>query len=131
MSDSSYQTYFNDYGYGNGGLAYMADRTYAKLRNITLSWELPKKWVNSINLRSISVSAFVNNAFVWTASDNYYIDPETTTNGTDLAGNFGDCTLTLHAGYMVAILVLNSKRNMEMKKIISNIGGCTMYKFVR
>lgn len=90
MSDSSYQTYFNDYGYGNGGLAYMADRTYAKLRNITLSWELPKKWVNSINLRSISVSAFVNNAFVWTASDNYYIDPETTTNGTDLAGNFGE-----------------------------------------
>lgn len=90
LTDNSYQDYFNLYGWGNGGLAYIVDRTYAKLRNVSLSWDLPKKWINKAMLSGITLTAFVNNAFVWTAADNYYIDPETTTNGTDLEGNFGE-----------------------------------------
>ena len=90
MTDGSYQKYFDTYGWGNGGMAYMVDRTFAKLRNITLTYALPKKWLNSIYLSDVAVSAFVNNAFVWTPSDNYYIDPEGSTTGTDLQGNFGE-----------------------------------------
>lgn len=90
LSDGSYQTYFNDYGYGNGGNAYMLDRTFAKLRNISLTWNLPKKWLRTLQLSDVGVTAFVNNAFIWTASDNYYVDPESTTEGTDLAGSFGE-----------------------------------------
>jgi hypothetical protein len=86
--DGSYQTYFNDYGYGLGGEAYLLDRTYAKLRNITISYDLPKKWIGPLS--GVSVSAFVNNAFIWTPSENIYIDPEQTTEGTDLAGTFGE-----------------------------------------
>lgn len=90
LQDGSYQDYFNLYGYGQGGLAYMVDRTFAKLRNITLSYTLPKKWVRATKLSNISVSAFVNNAFIWTAKDNYYIDPESSTTGSDLQGQFGE-----------------------------------------
>ncbi len=90
LSDSSYQDYFNKYGYGNGGLAYLMDRSFTKLRNVTLSYALPKDWIASLHLSDVSVSAFVNNAFVWTAKDNHYIDPESSTTGTDLEGNFGE-----------------------------------------
>lgn len=90
MSNSSYQDYFDKYGWGNAGLAYLVDRSFVKLRNITLSYNLPAKWAKSIYLSDISVSAFVNNVFVWTAKDNYYIDPEGSTTGTDLGGNFGE-----------------------------------------
>jgi hypothetical protein len=90
LSDSSYQNYFDKYGWGNGGNAYLVDRSYAKLRNISLGWELPAKWVKPTTLSSISVSAFVNNAFTWTAADNSYVDPETSTLGTDLRSQFGE-----------------------------------------
>jgi hypothetical protein len=89
LTDDSYQKYF-DAGYGNGGLAYMVDRSYAKLRNISLSYALPKNWTRALYLSNISVSAFVNNAFLWTAKDNYYIDPESSTTGSDLRGQFGE-----------------------------------------
>jgi TonB-linked SusC/RagA family outer membrane protein len=90
LSDGSYQTYFDTYGYSNGGKAYFVDRSFAKLRNITLSYALPKKWIQTLSLSDVSISAFVNNAFMWTAKDNYYIDPESSTTGTDLVGNFGE-----------------------------------------
>lgn len=89
-SDGSFQDYFDKYGWGNGGEAYLVDRTFAKLRNVTLSYNLPKKWINNLSLSNVTVSAFVNNAFVWTADDNYYIDPEGSTVGTDLQGAFGE-----------------------------------------
>lgn len=90
ITDGSYQTYFNDYGYGLGGKAYMVDRSFVKLRNLSLTWDLPKNWVNSAKLTSVAISAFANNLFTWTAKDNYYVDPEATTTGTDLAGQFGE-----------------------------------------
>ena len=90
QTDGSYQDYFNLYGWGNGGTAYLLDRSFAKLRNVSVTWDLPRKWLKKAHIAGLSVSAFVNNAFVWTASDNYYVDPETTTEGTDLGGAFGE-----------------------------------------
>ncbi|MCD6322516.1 MAG: SusC/RagA family TonB-linked outer membrane protein, partial [Clostridiales bacterium] len=89
-SDGSYQDYFDKYGHGKGGEAYLIDRSFVKLRNVSLSYSLPNKLTKSVHLNELTVSAFVNNAFVWTAKDNYYIDPESSTTGTDLAGNFGE-----------------------------------------
>ena len=90
LTNSSYQDYFDLYGAGQGGEFYLLDRSFAKLRNVTLSYDLPQKWLKPTTLSRVSLSAFVNNAFVWTAADNYYIDPELTTNGTDLLGMFGE-----------------------------------------
>lgn len=89
-SDGSFQDYFDTYGWGNGGLSYLVDRSYTKLRNVTLGYTLPKNVTSKLSLSNVTLSAFVNNAFVWTASDNYYVDPESTTTGTDLEGQFGE-----------------------------------------
>ena len=92
--NSSYQNYFNNYGYGSGGEAYLVDRSYVKLRNISLTWNVPKRWVRSMSLNNIALTVFCNNVFTWTASDNYFIDPEATTVSQagygDLATQFGE-----------------------------------------
>lgn len=94
MSDGSYQNFFNDYGWGQGGEAYLIDRSFVKLRNISLSWSLPKQWIAPLTLRDVTLTAFCNNVFTWTAKDNYFIDPETTTVSQasygDLATQFGE-----------------------------------------
>lgn len=90
VSDDSYQMFFNDYGWGHGGEAYLVDRSFVKLRSLSLTWDLPKNWVRAAKLSNVAISAFGNNLFTWTARDNYYVDPESTTTGTDLEGNFGE-----------------------------------------
>jgi TonB-linked SusC/RagA family outer membrane protein len=90
MTNSSYQNYLNDYGMGQGDDFYLIDRSYVKLRNITLAYTFPRQLVHSIYLSDITLSIFCNNVFTWTAADNYYVDPETTTTGSDLKGQFGE-----------------------------------------
>ncbi len=90
VSDDSYQKYLGGTNNksGDGETYYLIDRSYTKLRNISLTWTMPKKWIGPFS--GINVSAFVNNVFVWTASDNRYVDPELSTSGTDLGGTFGE-----------------------------------------
>lgn len=92
LYNSSYQTYFDSFGAGQAGEFYLIDRSFAKLRNISLTWQLPKKWVDGIKLSSIAVSAYCNNVFTWTAKSNLYIDPETTSYADkgDLGAQFGE-----------------------------------------
>ncbi|MBO7432814.1 MAG: SusC/RagA family TonB-linked outer membrane protein [Salinivirgaceae bacterium] len=94
LANSSYQDYFDKSGWGQGGEAYLVDRTYAKLRNISLAYSLPAEWVAPIKLTDVTVSLFCNNVFTWTAKTNRYIDPETTTVNQesfgDLATQFGE-----------------------------------------
>jgi hypothetical protein len=90
MNNSSFQDYFNDYGYGMGGEAYLIDRSYVKLRNITLAYTLPKALVSKAYLSDVTVSLFANNLFTWTHKTNKYIDPETSSYGNDLEGLFGE-----------------------------------------
>lgn len=90
LNNSSYQDWCNDYGFGQGGEFYLMDRSFVKLRNITLSYTFPKSLVNKLYLSDLALSVFCNNVFTWTASDNYYIDPETNSYGNDLTGLFGE-----------------------------------------
>lgn len=92
LLDSSFQNYFNNYGWGHGGLSYLIDRSYTKLRNISLTWALPSKWCRAMYLSAIDITAYCNNAFIWTAKDNRYVDPESTTvtRYGDLAYGFGE-----------------------------------------
>ena len=94
LTNSSYQNYYNNYGYGDGGEAYLLDRSYVKLRNISLTWNLPRAWVKKAYLSNVALTVFCNNVFTWTASGNRYIDPETTTVSQnsygDLATQFGE-----------------------------------------
>jgi len=90
MSDGSYQNWFNNYGANQAGEFYLIDRSYVKLRNITLAYQLPKSIVSKLYLSDITLSVYCNNVFTWTHKSNRYIDPETSSYGNDLAGMFGE-----------------------------------------
>ncbi len=70
--------------------AFLVDKSYVKLRNVILTWQLPAKWFAKTFLTGVSVSAFGNNLFLWTPKSNTFIDPETSTFGNDLEGNYGE-----------------------------------------
>jgi hypothetical protein len=92
LVDGSYQKYFDGSGAGQGGEFFLIDRSFAKLRNISLTWDLPKKWMQKIKFEGMSITGYVNNVATFTAKDNYYIDPEATSyaGDGDLAAQFGE-----------------------------------------
>ena len=90
LNNSSYQNWFNNFGANEGGEFYLLDRSYVKLRNITLAYQLPKSIVSKLYLSDITLSLFCNNVFTWTHKANKYVDPEGSTVGNDLEGMFGE-----------------------------------------
>jgi len=82
---------WNEY-YGNKmfGGEFILDRSYLKLREIALGYQLPAKLCQKVGLRAISFKLAVNGILLWTPNENLYIDPETTTFGSSIAGKFGE-----------------------------------------
>ena len=85
----------NIYNYWNNGgdnydAGFLVDKSYVKLRQVVLSWDLPKAWLTNTFLTGVKLSIFGNNLLMWTPSDNTFMDPESTSFGNDLEGNFGE-----------------------------------------
>ena len=70
----------------------LIDKSFVKLRNISLGWDLPKRWLSKTPFQDIKVSVYGSNLFVWTPSDNTFIDPEMTSFGNHLEGQYGEWT---------------------------------------
>ena len=71
---------------------WMADASYLRLKNIQLSWTLPKKWIKAVRLSNLTLFANATNVFTL---DNYYqgYDPETAYQGGSqgaTTGSIGD-----------------------------------------
>lgn len=80
--------------YSNGGFDYtdhaVIDRSYLKLRNVSLAYQLPKKVCEKLKINSLRLSATVSNILLWTPKENQYIDPEITTWGSDISAKVGE-----------------------------------------
>ena len=74
----------------DGDRGMLMKRDFAKLRNLSVSYDLPQKIVAKAKLSSVRFSLVGNNLFVWTPTENTFIDPESTTEGFDLSGKFGE-----------------------------------------
>ena len=70
--------------------AWLISKSFVKLRNVSLSWDIPKSWLANTFLTSVRLSLFGSNLLCWTPSDNTFIDPETSSFGNDIKGNFGE-----------------------------------------
>ena len=70
--------------------ANVIDRSFIKLREVVLSYNVPSKFLKATGLNNFSFSVIGRNLFLWTPASNQYIDPETSTFGTDLEGQFGE-----------------------------------------
>jgi hypothetical protein len=66
------------------------DRSYVKLRELTLSYNLPKSLLQKLPLKNVEIGVYGRNLFVWTPVGNNFIDPENSSFGNDLAGEFGE-----------------------------------------
>jgi len=66
------------------------DRSYTKLREVTLSYTLPKSIYQKLPISNVEIGVFGKNLLLWTPASNNFIDPETTSYGNDLAGDFGE-----------------------------------------
>ncbi|PHQ29464.1 MAG: SusC/RagA family TonB-linked outer membrane protein [Leeuwenhoekiella sp.] len=74
----SAQQFGTDYFFGNDNQN-VFDATYWKLREVTLGYSLPKKWLGNA-LSDVRVTAFGRNLLVW-GLDNANFDPEVATSG--------------------------------------------------
>jgi len=66
------------------------DRSYMKLREVTLSYSLPKSIFGNLPIGGIDISLVGRNLLMWTPAENNVIDPETSSFGNDLSGDFGE-----------------------------------------
>ncbi len=83
------------YSYWNNGATEMGSfslisKSYVKLRQVVLGWDLPKKWLAKTFLTGVRISVYGNNLLMWTPSGNTFVDPEVSSFGNDLTGNFGE-----------------------------------------
>jgi TonB-linked SusC/RagA family outer membrane protein len=69
---------------------HVLDRTYFKVREIVLTYNVPSSLVNKTPFSSISASVLGRNLWLWTPAENGVVDPEATQFGNDLAGEFGE-----------------------------------------
>lgn len=69
---------------------HVLDKTFFKLREVTLAYSLPQSLVKKTPFTNLSLTLFGRNLLLWTPSDNNFIDPESTNYGNDLSGMFGE-----------------------------------------
>jgi len=80
--------------WGNGGTeldgAYIIDKSFIKFREVILSYDVPEKYTKYLRLNSLSLSFIGRNLLLFTPKNQTYIDPELTTFGTGINGDFGE-----------------------------------------
>lgn len=83
-------SYYNQtYNAGIGAAYSLLDKTFFKLRELSIAYEVPKQ-VLPTRISRLSVALVGTNLFLWTPNSNLYSDPEQTTFGNDLASDYGD-----------------------------------------
>lgn len=85
----------DDYYYttSNKALAWsrdILDRSFMKLREVTLNYNLPKSFISKIGASKASVGIYGRNLITWLPAGNRVVDPEVSNYGTDLASEYGE-----------------------------------------
>ena len=76
----------------NGGIeeSHVIDKTFVRLRDMSLTYRIPMGLTEKLGLSSAAVSIYGKNLALWTPDDNPYVDPEVSTFQDDLASEFGE-----------------------------------------
>jgi TonB-linked SusC/RagA family outer membrane protein len=70
---------------------HVIDKTFIRLRDLSLSYNLPSKIIEKAGFTKASISIYGKNLALWTPDENPYVDPEVTTfGGNDLVTEFGE-----------------------------------------
>ncbi len=82
--------YWNDNNNPSTEREHLVDKTFVKLREVTIGYTLPKSLFKNIPVSDVSINLVGRNLLLWTPKGNNIIDPEVTTFGNDLTGDFGE-----------------------------------------
>jgi TonB-linked SusC/RagA family outer membrane protein len=90
---------FTNYFYHNSNRAEIynkriLDKTFLKLRDVTLSYTLPNKIAKKIAAERISITLIGRNLWVWLPKENRMVDPEASNFGRDINSEFGEFRVT-------------------------------------
>ena len=85
----------DDYWYQNSNRAAIyqyriLDKSFLKLRDVSLSYMLPETWSKKISADRIVVSVIGRNLWTWLPKSNQIIDPETSNFGRDINSELGE-----------------------------------------
>ena len=89
----SYENVTGYYSSSNNGSieeSHVIDRSFIRLRDLSLAYVIPTSFSQKLGLNSISMTLYGKNLFLWTPDENPYVDPEISTFGSDLASEFGE-----------------------------------------
>jgi len=93
------QAWFENYFYAHEWSVF--DATFTKLREVTLTWAVPKKFV-PLNFSSMTVSLIGHNLYLWTKVP--HIDPETAFDNSNVQGlEFGQFPTARSIGFRIQI----------------------------
>ncbi|MDP4247469.1 MAG: SusC/RagA family TonB-linked outer membrane protein [Bacteroidota bacterium] len=90
QTDYTYGYYYPSFNHGSGWGFNIFDKSFLKMRDLTLSYNLPHAWTSHIHSSAASVGIYARNILVWTPKANQYVDPEATNVSNDIAGTFGE-----------------------------------------
>ncbi|MEO9894247.1 SusC/RagA family TonB-linked outer membrane protein [Aurantibacter sp.] len=71
------------------GTPHMFDADYVKLREVSLSYDLPSKFIERTAIDNLSVSLYSRNIMLWTKDSEFGIDPERAFQAETSSGNRG------------------------------------------
>ena len=84
----------SNYWYGNSNNAMyehaILKRDYVKLREVTLTYSLPKSFTSKLMVSALDLSLIGRNLLLFTPKTNNFVDPEGTNFGNDLGSEFGE-----------------------------------------
>ncbi|MDR2805638.1 MAG: SusC/RagA family TonB-linked outer membrane protein, partial [Dysgonamonadaceae bacterium] len=81
---------YHDGGGIEGGAANLIDKTSFRAREIVLGYQLPKSLYKNTPVSNIDISLIGYNLLLWLPKSNTFIDPDVTTFGNTLEGEFGE-----------------------------------------
>lgn len=82
-------TYYNG-GALEGGAANLIDKTSFRAREIVVGYHLPKSLYKKTPVSNVDISLIGYNLFLWLPKSNTFIDPDVTTFGNSIEGEFGE-----------------------------------------
>lgn len=89
ISKSNMDDLYQDGGF-NRDASFILPRDFFKLRELVLAYNLPSSILSSTPIRDVQISFIGRNLFLWTPAENNLIDPEISSNGNDLSGQYGE-----------------------------------------
>ncbi len=90
ISMSNINAYYYHTDNTTSNRARVISRDYFKLRDVSLSYNVPSKYVKKAKLSGIQFVISGRNLLLFTPEDNNFVDPEASSYGNDLAGDFGE-----------------------------------------